>query len=432
MPPDAHESNGNVRIYASICSALILFWMVFASSFWVFVESAVSSADRAKEVAIEEGLEGEDDSEVRAAPEEPPKGPPDSEPSEASALSQLLETELAEALGGMTTAVAMLLLLFGMAAFITVQRHKHRQVLHKPDWERTRRLLLNARLQLVFAISTPCIALITAFHIFKEGPWVERFLPWLDDFVAVLRGYDGAASLLLLFLAFVIYNRYRAVSAALGIVRDITVYSTTQRLEPWHGYTPPQKAPPDETMRQKILRKVKRFLRNDYHTGENFQIRCDIEARFTRVLDVMMRSKQPDRVTIVSHSLGTIVATRCLGRWLTTNSLPEGTVLVTMGSPVTHIYRRYFPDSFELREQLSSLKWVNIFRTDDFVGTWISGVRGVQNHHVPAAGHSGYFTDANVWEHLREEAGLGLLPPATGPADGAGAGDRSDPEDGVA
>ena len=316
-------------------------------------------------------------------------------------------------------------------AFIAAQRHKHREVLLEPDWERTRRLLLNARLQLVFAISTPCIALITAFHIFKEGPWVERFLPWLDDFVAVLRGYDGAASLLLLFLAFVIYNRYRAVSAALGIVRDITVYSTTQRLEPWHGRTPP----PHETLQQKVLKvlsKVTGFLRNDDYVGENFLIRSKIEARFTRVLDLMMRSKQPDRVTIVSHSLGTIVATRCFGRWLTTNSLPEGAVLVTMGSPVTHIYRRYFPESFEVRAPLLSLKWVNIFRTDDFVGTWISGVSGVQNHHVPAGGHSGYFTDPSVWEHLREEAGLGLLPAATGPKGGAGADASSDPEDSVA
>lgn len=407
MSPDIEpETGGPVRIYASICSALILLWMVCVSAFWVFVEWVVSRGGKEDAGPKPSESTPEVDFGVSGLAVDPVPASP-----MASTLSQLLDTELAEALGGMTVAGAMFLLLVIVGSSVAIRRSQNKHKLDEERHETDRRILLNQRIQLVFAISTFCISATAFLHVLNEWNLIET--AWLYNEDGSMRGIDGLASLGFLGLALGVYTFQGTVSGALGVIRDITVYSTTRRLEPW-----------PELERQSAV---------DHKS--NFPIRANIEARFTRVLEIMIWSKKPDRVTIVSHSLGTIVATRCLGKWLQGNDLPDGT-LITMGSPVTHIYRRYFPRNFEIAAPLlQKIDWINIFRKDDFVGTYISGLKPpVCNLPVAPGGHSGYFNDDAVWKILRTRARFSLEPrPAaqggSGPGSSGGEGGVAEDQD---
>jgi len=138
-------------------------------------------------------------------------------------------------------------------------------------------------------------------------------------------------------------------------------------------------------------------------------------------------SHRPD-LLLVAHSQGTIDVIETLNDpemdWLR-NSFGKIT-LVTMGSPATHLYQRYFGHFYPsfndrfwstLHQQIDC--WVNIFRVDDFVGLEIDfgqsqssnqgmtggqiGNTGYSNHPVGARGHSNYWQDAEVLEILKKE-----------------------------
>lgn len=427
------EPDGPVRIYASICSALILLWMVFASSFWLFVEWVIGNPEKIPQGSDNGVATSQTDATAvgRGAPEtaasnarEGATSNVDDADSDVQSkfsfdLADLLQTELAQALGGMTVGVALFCLLLITGAIIATKRGRMAKegVLHLnlAESDRHRRILLHSWIQVVFFISTPVIFVTASAHFIEiNGMGEIEILGWIVD---QAQNWDGIASLALLVIAALIYFLHDAIGRALGVIRDITVYSTTEDVEPF-----PKKrdwVEKDEEEQEKAEEPEKR----DQGPGdgdaipsrpENFPTRHKIETRFERVLDFMIWSQQPEHVTIVSHSLGTVVATRSLGRWLADKSLPNG-VLVTMGSPVTHIYRRYFPQFFDIQEPLlRKMRWINIFRRDDFVGTYVAGpplrLEGkVENIDVAAGGHSGYFTDEVVWRHLRLKAGLWLL-----------------------
>ncbi|MEM8879457.1 MAG: hypothetical protein AAGC82_02560 [Pseudomonadota bacterium] len=349
------------RIYAPICSALILIWMVLASSFWVLVEYLVRGA-------------GGSGAEAATRP-----------------LNVLFDAQLSEALGGMTIALIWFFILIAVTGIFAIIRHNLRDVLHEQRYFRARRLLLSLWFQYTFAFASFFIALVVAHLTIVEISQGTIAHPMMTNAIWMLAQFEEAASVMLLILGLFIYNFFRPVSGILGIVRDITVYATTTRRDGFFENRP-----------------------------EIFANRMRIERRLERVLGLLWRTGAYDRVTIVSHSLGTVVATRCLERILASEAapppqapldLPKTIALITMGSPVTHIYRRYFPVHFEIGPAMLSprITWTNIFRSDDFVGTRISGLnRTLANFVVPAAGHSGYFTDAEVWEILRLEAKLTL------------------------
>ena len=151
-------------------------------------------------------------------------------------------------------------------------------------------------------------------------------------------------------------------------------------------------------------------------------------------------SHRPDLV-LVAHSQGTVDAIETLNDpemdWLR-NSFGKVT-LVTMGSPVTHLYQHYFghfyppfTDRFwnTLHQQID--RWVNIFRVDDFVGLDVDFGHLPQsreeamamnrnldsqcklhfaqcsNHPVGARGHVNYWADVEVLEILKSELALGM------------------------
>ena len=149
-------------------------------------------------------------------------------------------------------------------------------------------------------------------------------------------------------------------------------------------------------------------------------------------MNQLIRQEQPDEVAIVSHSQGTVIAIDVIAEeganWL--SAMPEGgrLKLVTMGSPYTHLHHHYFRSSFRSHHERPALRkrdettgpseqnpgvlsrWVNIFRIDDFVGTYIDAPRDRDDEQclwpeekpVSPNGHTMYWVDENVYPILRE------------------------------
>ena len=93
---------------------------------------------------------------------------------------------------------------------------------------------------------------------------------------------------------------------------------------------------------------------------------------------------------------------------------------VTLGSPIAHLYQVYFPGDYPDWEHASWAglrsrvdRWLNIYRRDDYVGRAIHG-HGVEvwgdrleNSSVEARGHTNYWVDGKVLEHLVRELEVG-------------------------
>ena len=171
-----------------------------------------------------------------------------------------------------------------------------------------------------------------------------------------------------------------------------------------------------------------------FENGALFFSRRDaLHARVKRIL-AHFRDEydhHPELI-IVSHSQGTMIAIEVLNdedvAWM--NNCFSSVTLVTMGSPLKHLYQHYFGHFYpELdKPYWSSLRrrideWVNICRIDDFVGTTLdfpkTGVNDAQqangiatgqsfikptvysNHAVGPRGHQSYWTDSEVLKILR-------------------------------
>ena len=149
-----------------------------------------------------------------------------------------------------------------------------------------------------------------------------------------------------------------------------------------------------------------------------FEIQQQIEARFRAVLKAILDDDEVTHLSVVSHSQGTIITVdvfslasmgRTYRKWLIGRLRDVGKLhLVTMGSPVTHLYQHYFPDRYAplsssawrgLRVTLST--WVNAYRIDDYIGTYIKvPAAGWVDPNLPihAGGHTEYWTQRAVFE----------------------------------
>ena len=129
------------------------------------------------------------------------------------------------------------------------------------------------------------------------------------------------------------------------------------------------------------------IVETTFENGKLFFSRRDaIHLRIKRILthyrDQLDRNQNSNRpeLVLVSHSQGTMAAIEILNDeelgWL--NNSFSSVSLVTMGSPLSHIYQHYFghiypgleqPFWVSLRRRID--RWTNICRIDDFVGTEI-------------------------------------------------------------
>ncbi len=151
--------------------------------------------------------------------------------------------------------------------------------------------------------------------------------------------------------------------------------------------------------------------------GEHeFKIRNQILRRFERALTYFAGKAKDDApmdLVIISHSQGTILSLDFLTNERYNNILGQfkNIKLVTMGSPYSHIYEHYFPGilegskPFDRRIANEKSNWLNIYRSDDYIGTYIATPRDIgapsrvgspRNIEVGLGSHTGYFRDKRV------------------------------------
>lgn len=139
-----------------------------------------------------------------------------------------------------------------------------------------------------------------------------------------------------------------------------------------------------------------------------------LRTRFRAVLNHVRRREDVERVVIFAHSQGSVIAIDELARTETEfGNAPVA--LVTMGSPITHLYRHYLPEDYPdwsderwevLRDRVA--RWRNLYREDDYVGTSTALPGGVDfdEQAVGLGGHTGYWTDDRIKPRLRDELAL--------------------------
>ncbi|WP_147103717.1 hypothetical protein [Tateyamaria sp. syn59] len=374
-------------LYPAIVGAMIMFWMTFTSSFWLLFTSLVARLSTARG--------------------HPAHTPIHEAHQPAGFLHGIFERQFGDAQDTLGLSIyAMGVFLATAFLLVILRRFKHAS-LRKPDpspW--IGRVILHPFLSFFLKLFVAAVfALAVALFldeqfkpaILAEGTYARSAM----DFVAFNEARNGIIGAIALGLGVLIYNFPSFVAGALGVVRDIVSYAVQERC-------------------------ICRVKPGKYRA--NFTLRNDINRRFTKVLHYTLAAITPSRITIISHSQGTVIATQMLQSGRVHDLLKDygspPVTLITMGSPVTHVYRHYFPHAFKVStdKMPTGLEWHNIYRIDDYVGTRIDEDTGVhQNLDVNAAGHLGYFTDYEVWTRMWDDVGFKLfnrpLPAQETPAD---------------
>jgi len=171
-----------------------------------------------------------------------------------------------------------------------------------------------------------------------------------------------------------------------------------------------------------------------FESGSLYFSRRDcINNRMKRIL-VYYRDRLEHRpeLVIVSHSQGTMVAIDVLNdpemAWLSSSF--SRTSLLTMGSPFTYLYQKYFGHLYQslnsprwdnLRCRVD--RWVNLFRIDDFVGQEIefplkgrslqptpmlakdlnATLQSCTDHPLGCRGHTNYWEDVEAIAVIKKE-----------------------------
>ncbi|MDX2203793.1 MAG: hypothetical protein NW223_13655 [Hyphomicrobiaceae bacterium] len=130
----------------------------------------------------------------------------------------------------------------------------------------------------------------------------------------------------------------------------------------------------------------------------------------TLVRDVICKDRPFEDLIFVVHSQGSVVAYDYLRNESSECKLLGDTRihLITLGSPLSHLYEFYFKEYSSLKGAIAALRprlasWVNLFRVDDYVGQRIEADDGfVRNVPMRAGGHMEYWTEAKLSEILFE------------------------------
>jgi hypothetical protein len=135
-----------------------------------------------------------------------------------------------------------------------------------------------------------------------------------------------------------------------------------------------------------------------------------VRSRFHAVVDHLVNDLRVERLVIVAHSQGSVIALDELAHGWAQNNLPEGVSFVTAGSPISHLYGHYFPNMYSDWNDAKwskffqrVVRWANFYRFGDYVGTTVSPPTKCDFHEkaLGAGAHTGYFRDPRFIEALR-------------------------------
>jgi hypothetical protein len=270
---------------------------------------------------------------------------------------------------------------------------------------------LNTFLPLVLA--TFALVLISLAY---DVAWIANTRQFLENWtITIIFGILAVGSAL-------VYSFRAEFSAGIGILADVLAYLNNSSWISGDAEDPYKTDEPRQTWLERLLFKISPATNA---SPRGYWLRRRIHDRLDVLIRNLIRDEKPDRLDIVSHSQGTMIAIDLidLRGWNWLKELPAksgGLGLVTMGSPYTHLYGHYFPSSFPPVETRANLKkadpanlqaggllrdWLNIFRIDDFVGTHIGKGSWPAEFPVFPNGHTNYWVDRGVVDKLRRFLG---------------------------
>jgi hypothetical protein len=154
--------------------------------------------------------------------------------------------------------------------------------------------------------------------------------------------------------------------------------------------------------------------------------RARIQARLIRLLDDLLRDGKFDAAVFVMHSQGSVVMFDYLRdqgavRLELSGRHPD---VVTLGSPLSHLYEHYFLEYASLNKDIAALRgvvgrWINMYRIDDYIGREVAhGTEtGVTNEELTRGGHTDYWREHRLGHVLldlvQHPSVRGLTEPAT-------------------
>ncbi|WP_431205850.1 hypothetical protein ACQ86E_13870 [Bradyrhizobium betae] len=198
---------------------------------------------------------------------------------------------------------------------------------------------LSLFLPLVFA--TACLVSLPLFLSEGELAWITKTRKALEDWtITIIFGILAVGTLL-------VYWLKAEFSAGLGILADVLAYLNNSS---WTSSSTNDGPYRTDEARQTWLERLL-FKRNSC-TATNtsprgYWLRRRIHDRLDVLVRNLIRDEKPDRLDIVSHSQGTMIAIDLIDLrgegWLKGLPAESGIGLVTMGSPYTHLYGHYFP-----------------------------------------------------------------------------------------
>ncbi|NVO57156.1 hypothetical protein HW561_15285 [Rhodobacteraceae bacterium B1Z28] len=353
------------RIYPSVCAGMLVFWMFFISGLWLGFKQLVATVP---------GLS-------------------------ASQLQTLFESHLEGSIETLSAAFAAIVILAIVGTGLFGGRRLGKDNLHTKN-SLLSRAILNRLTQWVFLAAAVTLTLMVAREIaiaYGFDPVCASNPPsgnsepdcnLIGKALNALANAQGMIGLVVLGAVTLLYRMSNFVAAGLGVARDIVTYAIRDKC----------------ALRQSLESR-----------RDNYPDRHAIDERFYRTLYYALDIFPADHITVISHSQGTVIATQMLADERVQRRIDNRPVtLITMGAPVTHIYQRYFPEMFTVNPNRLHAAWFNIFRQDDFVGTRIEGglIDETRNIPVQPGGHTGYFTDYQVWKVLTgDDIGFDLFHP---------------------
>lgn len=159
-----------------------------------------------------------------------------------------------------------------------------------------------------------------------------------------------------------------------------------------------------------------------------FGRRRRIQKRLQALMGEFVANDDVDRLVFFAHSQGTVILNDYLNghdeavdRFHDTSLLANKRVdVLTIGSPISHIYEYYYNGYGVLAEHPTLVvdSWTNMFRVDDPIGHWVDPKgsasfcirdgRHVRNIGIPPGGHTDYWKEplvcAKLWEIIQNKA----------------------------
>jgi hypothetical protein len=141
-----------------------------------------------------------------------------------------------------------------------------------------------------------------------------------------------------------------------------------------------------------------------------------IVNRFKKVVGEEL-GKPGRRVVVLGHSQGTAIAAHGLGAFIDRRCQPrvepvegaDSVQLVTMGSPLQHLYRHYMPLRYSANSEAVA-SWLNIYRIDDYIGTTLKAPdranatdvfdKRFEEKSIGKGGHIDYWSDSRAIDHI--------------------------------